>query len=150
MPCKYMETPAKLLLAATFTLLLGACDQDSAGIASAPDTITGTTAGASTPTSTQTSTPTSTVTTGAIHLSWTAPVSRTDGTPLALSEIAGYRVHYGKTPGNYTNHVNITNGALQSATLTGITVGTYYVSMSTYDNSGIESSYSAAVVKQAL
>lgn len=142
MRSQYHNTPARLLLAAILTLLLGACGQDSAGIASASGAATGTTTG--------TSTPASNTTTGAISLSWTAPVARTDGTPLGLSEIAGYRVHYGKTAGNYPNHINITNGSLQSATLTGIPVGTYYISMSTYDNSGLESSFSAPIVKQAL
>jgi hypothetical protein len=146
MLCKNHNTPAKLLLAAAFSLLLGACGLDDSSVSSATGTVTDTSAVSTT----TTSNPTSTTSTGAFSLSWTAPVSRTDGSPLALSEIAGYRVHYGKSQGNYTNHVNITNGSLQSATLTGIPVGTYYVVMSTYDDSGIESSYSAPVIKQAF
>jgi hypothetical protein len=67
-----------------------------------------------------------------------------------LSEIAGYRVHYGTSSGSYTNHVNITNGALQSATVSGVPVGTYYIVMTTYDANGLESGYSAPVVKNAI
>ena len=89
-------------------------------------------------------------TTGAITLQWTAPVTRSDGTPLQLSEISGYRVYYGTSPGNYPNHINITNGTLQSATLNGIPVGSYYVAMTTLDTSGLESGYSAAIVKKSL
>jgi hypothetical protein len=34
--------------------------------------------------------------------------------------------------------------------VSGVPVGTYYVAMSTYDASGLESNYSAPVIKQAL
>jgi hypothetical protein len=146
MLCKNHKLPAKILLVAAFSLLLGACGQDNASVSATTGTATDTATVSTTTTSTQTAA----ATTGAFSLFWTAPVSRTDGSPLALSEIAGYRVHYGKSQGNYTNHVNINNGSLQSATLTGIPVGTYYVVMSTYDASGIESSYSAPVIKQAF
>lgn len=140
---KQHKTLARLLLAVSFTLLLDACGgPSSGGVVPTQGIVSGNTSGATTPSSN--------VTTGAFSLSWTAPIDRADGTPLALSEIAGYRVHYGKTKGSYPNHINITNGSLQSATLNGIPVGTYYVSMSTYDSSGLESSYSAPVIKQAL
>lgn len=127
--------------------MLSACGLDSGSNTdtslSSTDTVTSTasTIGASSSASTAT---------GSFSLSWTAPVTRSDGTPLTLSEIAGYRVYYGTSPGNYPNRINISNGSLQSATLTGIPVGTYYVAMSTYDNKGLESNYSSPVVKKAL
>lgn len=136
------NTLTRTLLAASLALLLGACGQDSGGVSGT------TTSGTGGTTSTGGSGGTTTI--GSFSLSWTAPVSRSDGSPLALSEIGGYRVYYGPSPGNYPNSINITNGSLQTATLTGIPLGTYYVAMSTYDTSGLESSYSAPVVKKAL
>jgi hypothetical protein len=85
--------------------------------------------------------------TGSLTLSWKAPVKRADGTPLTLSDIDGYRIHYGKTAGNYTSHVNLADGTAQQVNLTDLPLGTYYVVMTTYDVNGLESSYSATVVK---
>ena len=148
---KHCNTLIRNLLAISLTVLLGACGGNSGSVTGTTGTTTTSSTGSTTssPKSSTSSTASSTAT-GKISLSWTAPVSRTDGTPLSMSEIAGYRVHYGTSPGKYPNHVNITNGSLQSATVTGVPVGTYYVAMSTYDASGLESSYSAAIVKQAL
>jgi hypothetical protein len=85
---------------------------------------------------------------GKLTLRWTAPVTRTDGTPLSLSDIDGYRIHYGKSSGNYTNHVNLADGTAQTVSLTGVPVGTYYLVMTTYDVNGRESSYSSQVIKK--
>jgi hypothetical protein len=37
---------------------------------------------------------------------WDVPISNIDGTPL--TGLAGYRIHYGTAPGNYTGTVDIT------------------------------------------
>jgi hypothetical protein len=85
--------------------------------------------------------------TGSLSLQWKAPLTRADGTPLPLSEINGYRIHYGNAPGNYTSHVDLADGTAQQVTLTDLPVGTYYLVMSTYDVNGLESGYSASVSK---
>jgi len=85
--------------------------------------------------------------TGVLTLNWSAPSTRTDGEPLSLSEIDGYRVYYGKHKGEYIKGVDIKDGTAQSATVTGVPFGAYYVVMTTYDANGIESGYSAAVKK---
>ena len=87
--------------------------------------------------------------TGSFSLSWTAPVTRADGTPISLAEIEGYRVYYGTSRGNYPNLLNVTSGAATSTTVNNLQPGTYYVVMTTYDNSGLESAWSAAVTKEA-
>jgi hypothetical protein len=84
---------------------------------------------------------------GVINLSWSAPATRTDGEPLPLSDIEGYRVYYGAQQGEYLKGADIKDGSAQSATVTGVPVGVYYVVMTTYDSNGIESGYSAAVKK---
>jgi len=80
---------------------------------------------------------------------WNAPVSRADGTPLSLADIDGYRIHYGKSSGNYTNHLNLADGTAQSVSMTNLPVGTYYLVMTTYDVDGRESGYSSEVSKSA-
>jgi hypothetical protein len=87
------------------------------------------------------------VQTGSLTLSWQAPVTRTDGTPLSLADIKGYRIHYGPTAGNYNSHLELDDGTAQQVTLTGIPPGTYYLVMTTYDDTGLESGYSAEVTR---
>jgi hypothetical protein len=92
--------------------------------------------------------PTQSATTGTITLKWKAPVARADGTPLSLADIDGYRIHYGKSTGNYPNQVDVPDGTAQSVTLTDVPLGaTYYIVLSTYDVDGRESGYSAVVSK---
>jgi methyl coenzyme M reductase alpha subunit len=86
---------------------------------------------------------------GNFSLIWTAPVTRADGTPLSLADIDGFRILYGTESGNYPNIVDINDGTAQSATVNNITTGTYYAVMTTYDTSGLESGYSAEIVKVA-
>jgi len=88
-----------------------------------------------------------TATTGSLALSWKAPVARADGTPLSLADIDGYRIHYGKSSGNYTGHFTLADGTAQNVTLTGLPVGTCYLVMTTYDVDGRESGYSSEVSK---
>jgi len=89
------------------------------------------------------------VQTGSLTLQWTAPVTRADGTPLSLSELDGYHIYYGATAGNYPNRIDVADGTAQTATITDIPVGPYYLVMSTYDVSGLESAYSPMVTKNA-
>jgi hypothetical protein len=88
-----------------------------------------------------------TVQTGSLAMSWEAPVTRADGTPLSLADIDGYRIHYGKSAGDYTSHVDLADGTAQQVTLTDLPLGTYYLVMTTYDVFGLESGYSSAVAK---
>ena len=87
------------------------------------------------------------VKTGSLTLQWTAPVTRADGTPLSLADIDGYRIYYGDSAGNYPNRVDVSDGTAQSATITDIPVGTYYIVMTTYDFGGLESAFSSMVTK---
>jgi hypothetical protein len=117
---------------------------DAVQVTSSGATATGTTSAGTTVSGT--STPAQS---GRLTLRWTAPVSRADGTPLSLSDIDGYRIHYGKSSGNYSSHFNLADGTAQTVSLTGIPVGTYYLVMTTYDVYGRESSYSSEVSKTA-
>ena len=85
--------------------------------------------------------------TGSITLSWVAPVARTDGSPIAMSEIAGFTVYYGTSIGSYPNTLNVNNGSATSATIADLPVGTYYLVVTTRDNEDRESGYSDELAK---
>lgn len=82
-----------------------------------------------------------------VSLSWIAPSARDDNTPISLSEIAGYNVYYGSTPGQYTNNVNISDSTAEGYTFNALPLGTYFFAVTTYDTDGRESQYSAEVTK---
>jgi hypothetical protein len=88
--------------------------------------------------------------TGSFSLSWTAPTTRSDGTPLSLADIDGFRIYYGKSKGSYPNSVDVRDGSAQSAVVKNIPVGSYYVVMTTYDVTGLESGYSSAISKNVF
>ena len=90
------------------------------------------------------------VSTGSFTIRWVAPVTRTDGTPLSLADISGFRIHYGASAGNYDYIVNVRDATAQSATVKNVPVGTYQVVMTTYDSNGLESGYSGKVSIQVL
>ena len=87
-----------------------------------------------------TSTTTTTTTgsgTGAATLSWTAPTQNTDGT--ALTDLAGYKVYWGTSSGNYSSSVTLNNPGLTSYVVDTLSSGTYYFSVSALNSSGVES-----------
>ena len=86
--------------------------------------------------------------TGSASLSWAAPTTRSDGTPLSMSEIAGYTLYYGSSAGNYPNSVDIDDPFTTSITVTDLPVGTYYFVMTARYSDGQESGYSTAAQRQ--
>lgn len=87
--------------------------------------------------------------TGAVSLSWVAPAQRADGTPISVSELSGYTVHYGASEGNYTSSIGIDDPFTTSVVISDLPVGTYYFALTARDKEGLESGYSGAVSKQA-
>ncbi len=81
---------------------------------------------------------------GTATLSWTAPTTNSDGSPL--SDLSGYKVYYGTTSGSYTQTTDV--GNVTTYEVTGLTEGsTYYFVTTAYDTSGNESTYSGEVSK---
>lgn len=90
-----------------------------------------------------------TATTGSAALSWVAPVTRVDGTPLSLSQIAGYRVYRGTSSSNLALLSDLKDGSATSYTATGLAAATtYYFAVTVYDDRGNESGYSTVVSKR--
>jgi len=86
---------------------------------------------------------------GGFTLNWTAPTTRADGAPLSLADIDGYHIYLGNSPGNYSDMIDVADGTAQSANVIDLPVGTYYLVMTTYDNTGLESAYSGEIAKVA-
>jgi hypothetical protein len=83
--------------------------------------------------------------TGSVTLSWTAPTKNTDGT--ALTNLAGYRVHYGTSAGDYTHTVELPNKSLTSVVIEDLTPARWYFAVQAYNASGVESTFSGSVSK---
>lgn len=73
------------------------------------------------------------------NLSWQAPATNTDGSPIA--NLAGYKVHIGTSSGNYSQHIDVGNTTSYS-TSSLIDGSTYYFAVTAYDASKVESPYS--------
>ncbi len=81
---------------------------------------------------------------GSATLSWNPPTTNTDGTPL--TDLAGYKIYYGTSSGNYTQIINV--GNVTTYPVSNLTAGaTYYFVVTAYDTSGYESGYSNQVGK---
>src|SRR4030067_3464961 len=87
---------------------------------------------------------TNTARAGQANLTWDPPTNNSDGSPLI--DLAGYKVYYGPTSGNYNTVLNVAN-------VTGYTVAglndntTYYFATTAYNTSSIESVFSSEVSK---
>ena len=86
--------------------------------------------------------------TGSATLSWAAPTQNIDGS--TLTNLAGYRVYWGTSPGSYPNSVTITNPGVTSYLVENLVAGTYYFAVTAFNSPGEESSYSNAASKTVL
>jgi len=76
--------------------------------------------------------------TGTINLAWDAVITYVDGTDCIVD---GYKVYVGTASGTYGTSIDVRN--VITYTLTGLTPGQiYYIAVTAYDTSGIESTYS--------
>jgi hypothetical protein len=82
---------------------------------------------------------------GSATLSWQPPTENTDGT--ALTNLAGYYVRYGKSPGGLSTEVKIANPGLTTYVVSDLSPATWYFQVSAYNSSGVESSPSATASK---
>ncbi len=86
---------------------------------------------------------------GSASLSWVAPTENTDGSPLG-SDLAGYKIYWGPSEGNYTSSVRIDNPGLTTYTISELTAGTWYFVATAFNQSDVESQYSNVASKQVM
>lgn len=80
--------------------------------------------------------------TGGISLSWQAPSTNEDGTPL--TDLGGYRLYYGTASGDYTSFINV--GNYTTCSLGDLSADkVYYFAVKAYDTWGNESDFSNEV-----
>jgi hypothetical protein len=84
------------------------------------------------------------VTVRTARLSWTAPTQNTDGT--SLTNLAGYKVHYGNASRSYTQTVTISDPATKTWVLS-LGPGTWYFAVTAVNSAGEQSAYSGEVSK---
>ena len=82
---------------------------------------------------------------GSATLTWLPPTTNTNGTPL--TNLAGYKVYWGTSPGNYTSSVTIMNPGLATYVVGSLTPNTYYFSVTALNSAGVESVFSNAASK---
>jgi len=81
------------------------------------------------------------VATGSAPLTWTAPQQNTDGT--TLTDLAGYKIYWGTSPGTYPNSVTLNGTELTSYVVENLVPGTYYFVATALNSEGVESRFSS-------
>ncbi len=88
---------------------------------------------------------TSATTNGSATLRWTPPATNTDGT--TVTDLAGFNIVYGKSSGSMSQTLKIASATATSGTVTGLTSGTWYFAVASYDKDGNASTLSSVVSK---
>ena len=86
-----------------------------------------------------------TVSVGSVTLNWVVPTQNEDGTPL--TDLAGYKILWGTTSGNYPNSVTINDKNATSYVVDNLSSGTYEFVATSFNSSGVESRYSSPATK---
>jgi hypothetical protein len=76
-------------------------------------------------------------TSGTATVSWSPPTTYTDGT--SMSNLAGYRIHYGRAANSLTSVVTVNSAGLASYVIEGLTAGVWHFAITAYTSEGAES-----------
>jgi len=85
----------------------------------------------------------------AVTISWLPPDSNANGS--ALTDLAGYHIHYGTNSTALTEQIDIPTSGLTDYVMENLIHGTtYYFAISAYNTKGVESNYSPVISVTAL
>jgi hypothetical protein len=76
-------------------------------------------------------------------LAWEPPTQNSDGS--ALTDLVGYKIHYGTASQNYTGTVAVDNPGLTRYVVDNLPAGKYYFAVAAYNSKGVESTLSNEV-----
>ena len=82
---------------------------------------------------------------GSATLSWVPPTERADGS--ALTDLAGYRIYYGRNPNTLNQSIVLNNPGLTRYVVENLPPARWHFSMTSVSSSGDESSRSVTVSK---
>ena len=82
---------------------------------------------------------------GAATISWTPPTENADGT--TLTNLAGYRIYYGRSPTTLNQSVALNNPGLTRYVVENLTPAIWHFVMTSVNAQGVESTRSATVNK---
>ena len=82
---------------------------------------------------------------GSATLSWTPPTENTDGS--LLTDLAGFRIYYGTSPGNYPYQITINDPGATSFVVGSLSQGNWYFVSTAFNLTGMESNYSNMATK---
>ena len=82
---------------------------------------------------------------GNVTLSWAAPTQNADGS--ALTDLAGYKIYYGKASGAYDHEIRIDSPGTTTYVVDNLVPGTYYFAATSFNSSAVESAYSGEAVR---
>ena len=78
-----------------------------------------------------------------VSLTWEAPTTNEDGTPL--TDLSGYKLHWGGSTGVYASTIDVGNVTAFTLNLGNVEDETVYINVTAYDLSGNESVYNGEV-----
>lgn len=84
---------------------------------------------------------------GSATLTWVAPTTKTDGSPV---DLAGFKIYWGPSSRNYTNSVTINSPGQLTYVIDQLTPATWHFAVTAIDSSGRESAFSNEATKQIL
>ena len=82
---------------------------------------------------------------GNVTLSWAAPTQNADGS--ALTDLAGYKIYYGKDSRKYDHEISIDNPGITTYVVDNLVPDTYYFAATSFNSTGVESEYSGEAVR---
>lgn len=83
---------------------------------------------------------------GSVSLDWQPPTQNEDGS--ALTDLAGYKIYYGKTSGQYDKELDIGNPSATTFIVGNLLPATYYFAATAYNSVGVESDFSGEAVRR--
>jgi Fibronectin type III domain len=151
---------AWIALLGTATLALAGCGGDDSGVSgstaassssgtpstvadTAPSSGSSTSTGGSSSSGSSGSTGGSSSSSSSVTLNWTAPTANSNGS--TITNLAGYKIHYGTASQDYTEVVAVNNPSLNRYVIDSLPNGTYYFAITAYNSAGVESPMSGEV-----